>query len=141
MADPPRRSVKVVEGTVTKLIKEMRHGQETVVGVEYKAKDGLKVRLFRPLLSWTVMTTTKTKTTMMMMMPLTMMCWCYGRNEQQVRSALTVVCDGCFSRFRDQLEEATPRNVSKFVGILMNVPFPFITVVVVTFITIIVVVL
>jgi HKD family nuclease len=36
--------VKVVEGTVTKLIKEMRHGQETVVGVEYKAKDGLKVR-------------------------------------------------------------------------------------------------
>lgn len=73
-------NVKVVEGTVTKLIKEMRHGQETVVGVEYKAKDGLK----------------------------------------QVRSALTVVCDGCFSRFRDQLEEATPRNVSKFVGVLMN---------------------
>jgi hypothetical protein len=123
MTDPPRRSVKVVEGTVTKLIKEMRHGQETVVGVEYKAKDGLKVRLFA-LFAPGLMMAVKTTTTMM---SLTMTCWCRGRNEQQVRSALTVVCDGCFSRFRDQLEEATPRNVSKFVGVLMNVPFPFVS--------------
>jgi 2-polyprenyl-6-methoxyphenol hydroxylase-like FAD-dependent oxidoreductase len=53
---------------------------------------------------------------------------------QQVRSALTVVCDGCFSRFRDQLEEATPRNVSKFVGVLMNVRFPSFIIITVTII-------
>lgn len=44
-----------------------------------------------------------------------------GRIVQEVRSALTVVCDGCFSRFRDELEEAKPRAVSKFVGVIMEV--------------------
>jgi hypothetical protein len=106
--------VAVVEGTVTKLIKETRHGQETVVGVEYKAKDGIKVRTTPPLvywMQWSLVCPTGLLTFIVTTLYLV----------QQVRSALTVICDGCFSRFRDQLEEATPRNVSKFVGILMNV--------------------
>jgi squalene monooxygenase len=46
---------------------------------------------------------------------------------KEVRGKLTIVCDGCFSRFREGLVKQEPHTTSRFVGIILEnctLPYP-----------------